>query len=67
LVNVASLIANAQGNVIRLDHNQFVSTNRSAAVELKITLECFGPDHKKEIIKAMKDAGYNPKDTSVLM
>lgn len=67
LVNVASIIANAQGNVIRLDHNQFVSTNRSAAVELKITLECFGPDHKKEIIQALKDAGYNPQDTSVLM
>ena len=28
LVHVASLIAGQQGNVIRLDHNQFVSTNR---------------------------------------
>lgn len=27
LVNVASIIAKEQGNVIRLDHNQFVSTN----------------------------------------
>ena len=39
LVRVATVIANEQGNVIKLDHNQFVSTNRNAAVELKITLE----------------------------
>ena len=53
LVRVASVIARAQGNVIKLDHNQFVSTNRNAAVELKITLEAFGTDHKNEIVKAL--------------
>ena len=67
LVNVASIIAGKQGNVIRLDHNQFVSTNRSAAVELKITMECFGPEHKREIIHALEEAGYNPQETTVMM
>lgn len=67
LVNVASIIAGEQGNVIRLDHNQFVSTNRNAAVELKITIEAFGPDHKKKIIDALAAGGYNPKVISVLM
>lgn len=67
LVNVASIIAKEQGNVIRLDHNQFVSTNRNAAVELKITLECFGPEHKKKIIDALKKGGYTPKEISVMM
>lgn len=67
LVNVASIIAKEQGNVIRLDHNQFVSTNRNAAVELKITIEAFGPDHKKKIIDALAAGGYNPKVISVLM
>lgn len=62
LVHVASIIAENQGNVIRLDHNQFVSINRNSAVELTITLEAFGPDHKKKILKALKDAGYTPKD-----
>ena len=61
LVHVASVIAKENGNVIRLDHNQFVSTNRSAAVELKITLEAFGTEHKKEIIQALEEAGYKPK------
>ena len=61
LVNVASVIAEAQGNVIRLDHNQFVSTNRNAAVELKITMEAFGTEHKERIIKALKENGYHPQ------
>ncbi len=67
LVNVASIIAKEQGNVIRLDHNQFVSTNRNAAVELKITIEAFGPEHKKKIIDALAAGGYNPKVISVMM
>ncbi len=61
LLNVASIIAKEQGNVIRLDHNQFVSINRASAVELSITLEAFGHDHKNQIVKALKNAGYTPK------
>ncbi|MEE0283080.1 MAG: threonine ammonia-lyase [Lachnospiraceae bacterium] len=60
LVRVASVIAEEQGNVIKLEHNQFVSTNHNAAVELTITLEAFGTDHKMRIIKALKEHGYNP-------
>lgn len=61
LVNVASIIAKEQGNVIRLDHNQFVSINRNSAVELTITMETFGHEHKQQIVKALLDHGYNPK------
>ena len=61
LVNVADVIAKNQGNVVRLDHNQFVSINRNAAVELVITMEAFGHEHKERIVKALKEAGYNPK------
>ena len=61
LLKVAKVIADAKGNVIKLEHNQFVSINRNAAVELKITLEAFGIDHKNEIIAALKKAGYDPK------
>ena len=53
LVRVATVIANQQGNIIKLDHNQFVSTNRNAAVELKITMEAFGTEHKQQIMKAL--------------
>lgn len=61
LLHVADVIAKAQGNVIRLEHNQFISINRNAAVELTITMEAFGHEHKEQIIKALEDAGYAPK------
>lgn len=61
LVRVATVIANVLGNVVRLDHNQFVSTNRNAAVELRITLEAFGTDHKELIMEHLRNAGYQPK------
>ena len=58
------MIAKEQGNVIRLDHNQFFSINRNAAVELKITLEAFGTDHKKRIVKALEKRGISPSGES---
>ncbi|MDD6234971.1 MAG: threonine ammonia-lyase [Lachnospiraceae bacterium] len=61
LLKVAQVIADAKGNVIKIDHNQFVSINRNAAVELGITLEAFGMEHREEILNAMRKAGYNPK------
>ncbi len=61
LSRVAAVIAAQNGNVIKLEHNQFVSTNRNAAVELRITLEAFGSDHKKEILDALNKGGYRPK------
>lgn len=62
LVRVASTIADAKGNVIKLEHNQFVSTNRNAAVELRITMEAFGTDHKSEILQALEDQGFRPRE-----
>lgn len=61
LVKVANVIAKEQGNVVKLEHNQFVSINRNAAVELKITLEAFGHEHKVQIIKALEKKGYKVK------
>ncbi len=61
LSRVADVIAKQSGNVIKLEHNQFVSINRNAAVELRITLEAYGTEHKNQIIKALEDNGYQPK------
>ena len=61
LVRVAQVIADNKGNVIRLDHNQFVTTNRQAAVELRVTIEAFGTDHKRQIVKAIEGEGFRPK------
>ena len=61
LTNVSKVIAEAQGNIIQLEHNQFVSINRNSAVELDITMETFGHEHKVQILKALRDNGYKPK------
>lgn len=61
LCRVSGIIAKASGNVIKLEHNQFVSTNRNAAVELRITMEAFGTEHKGQIMEALKENGYMPK------
>ena len=61
LSRVADVIAKQSGNVIKLEHNQFVSINRNAAVELRITLEAFGTEHKEQIIDALHKEGYRPK------
>ncbi len=63
LHRVSGLIADMQGNVIRLEHNQFVSINRNTAVELVITMEAFGQEHKQSIIQKLEQKGYRPKET----
>lgn len=61
LTRVSGVIAGQNGNVIKLEHNQFVSINRNAAVELRITLEAYGTEHKNQIIDALNESGYQPK------
>ena len=61
LSRVSGVVARENGNVIKLEHNQFVSINRNAAVELRITLEAFGSEHKQQIMEALSKEGYQPK------
>lgn len=61
LSKVSEVIASLNGNVIKLEHNQFVSINRRASVELRITLEAFGTEHKNEILDKLEKEGYKPK------
>lgn len=62
LARISGIIAGIQGNVIRLEHNQFVSINRNTAVELVITMEAFGQEHKESIIQKLNQEGYQPKE-----
>ena len=61
LCRVSGVIAECSGNVIKLEHNQFVSTNRNAAVELRITIEAFGTEHKNQIMSVLEKEGFLPK------
>lgn len=62
LNKVSGVIADAKGNVIKLEHNQFISVNRNSSVELIITMEAFGEEHKKSIIQALRNAGFEPEE-----
>ena len=61
LLHVAEIVAKQKGNIIKLDHNQFVSINRLSKVELRVTLEAFGHEHKAAILKALQDEGYEAR------
>ena len=61
LHRVSGIIAKENGNVIKLEHNQFVSINRNAAVELRITMEAFGTEHKNRIMETLEKEGYKPR------
>ena len=61
LLHIAEIVAKQKGNIIKLDHNQFVSINRLSKVELRVTLEAFGHDHKAAILKALQDEGYEAR------
>ena len=57
LLRVADIVAKNSGNIIKLEHNQFVNINRNSGVELRVTLEAFGHDHKQQILEALRQAG----------
>jgi len=61
LAKVTGVIAKENGSVVRVEHNKFVSSNRSAGVEVRITLEAFGTEHKNQIIEALTREGYKPQ------
>ena len=63
LLRVAQILAEHAGNVIKLEHNQFVNVNRASSVELRVTLEAFGHDHKQEILEALHQDGYDAVET----
>ena len=62
LLRVAQIVAEANGNIIKLEHDQFVNINRQSGVELRVTLEAFGHSHKRAILDALQAAGYQAQE-----
>ncbi len=60
LARIADVIAELQGNVIKLEHNQFVSVNRNSAVELRITWKPLEQPIKRKSLKELERKGYRP-------
>lgn len=64
---MADIVARERGNIIKLEHNQFVNINRQHGVELRVTLEAFGHDHKAAILSALEQAGYRVKEVATIL
>ncbi|MGH4117539.1 threonine ammonia-lyase [Clostridium sp.] len=58
LVKVSTILANANANVVKLDHNQFKTNDRFMQVQLEITTETNGHDHVATIINELSKGGY---------
>ncbi|MDR2756741.1 MAG: threonine ammonia-lyase [Planctomycetaceae bacterium] len=60
LHRISGIIARERGNIIELQHNQFVDINRNSdkGTELIVTLEAFGHEHKNTIMTALSQEGY---------
>ena len=67
LARVAQIVARENGNIIKLEHNQFVNINRQSGVELRVTTEAFGHAHKRAILDAFQAAGYDAKVVSTML
>lgn len=64
LLRIAEIVSKENGNIIKLEHNQFVNINRQSGVELRVTMEAFGHVHKDSILKALRKAGYDAQVVS---
>lgn len=59
LLKVASILADVNANVIKLEHNQLKSIDRFMEVELEVTVETNGHEHVKKIVSKLKENGYD--------
>jgi threonine dehydratase len=58
LLRISELLANMDANVIKLNHNQFTSLDRLMDVQLGITVETNGHDHRGDIIHELQKKGF---------
>jgi threonine dehydratase len=63
LVKTAEAIAAAQGNVVEVLHTRHGEGLEIGEVELRVSVETMGHEHRERVIKALKDAGLQPRIT----
>lgn len=61
LVRTAEAIAEAGGNVIEVRHTRQGTAWQISEVELNLSVETGGKEHRVKVLKALKDAGLKPK------
>jgi threonine dehydratase len=61
LVKAAQAIAAAQGNVVEVLHTRNGKDLDISEVELRLSIETSGHDHRERVFEALRKAGLNPK------
>ncbi len=61
LVRTAEAVAAAQANVVEVLHTRHGNGLQISEVELNLSVETRGKEHRDELMKSLKDAGLRPK------
>ena len=61
LARVAGLLAEANANVIEVLHTRHGSGMQISEVELRLSVETRGPEHREAVVEVLRRAGYDPK------
>ena len=61
LVKTAKAVASVGGNVVEVLHTRNGKGLDISEVELKLSIETSGHEHRDQVFKALKDAGLNPR------
>jgi threonine dehydratase len=64
LAKVSSIIAHHRANVIEVHHTRAFAS-RFGDTSLQLTLETRGPDHVDEILKALRERGYQVQQLGI--
>lgn len=60
LARIAELLAEANANVIEVLHTRHGSGLQISEVELQLSVETRGPEHRTEVVEVLRRAGYEP-------
>jgi len=61
LARVSQLLADVRANVIEVLHTRHGVGLQLSEVELDVSVETRGPEHRKEVVEALRAAGFNPQ------
>jgi len=60
LTRVSEILSDAGANVVEVLHTRHGRGLQISEVELEISAETRGPDHVDEVLRRLRDAGYDP-------
>ncbi|WP_022890038.1 threonine ammonia-lyase [Agromyces italicus] len=60
LVRVAELVAGTHANVVEVMHTRHGRGMQISEVEIDISVETRGPEHRTEVVEVLRRAGYSP-------